>query len=138
MNKNVTALALAVASLGAQEAFATVAQYAVTAVATVQIGCTAPSAAGATVYSVDAYSNNALGQSDTIVLPTGVSAGANCSYALNQLSAATSVAGSATAGRWVSAGAALSTGTAPFGSSPVNITIPGSGYSLVTYTFVAQ
>jgi len=138
MKKQVTALALAAASFGAQDAFATVAAFSVVQGTQIQIGCTAPSATGATVYSIDANAINALGSQDVIALPSGVTTGANCSYALNQIAAVTSLAGGAATGRWVASGVVPNTNANPIGASAVNVTIPGSGYSLVTYTFVAQ
>lgn len=136
MKKNVTALALAVAGMAAQDAFATISSSAVVAGSQVQIGCTAPGATGATVYSIDNSAWNAgLGTpaSDVIALPSGVSAGASCSFVVNQFATYTA-AGS---GRWVAVGGATGT-AAPLGQTAVNVTIPGSGYSLQTYTFVAQ
>ena len=135
MKKNVTAIALAVAGLASQNAFATVSIQAVSAGSSIQIGCTAPSATGATVYSIDAQQVNGLGAQDSIALPSGVSAGASCTFALNQLAAVVSVTGPAT-GKWVNAGATA--GTSGIGFSPLNVTIPGSGYSLQQYTLVAQ
>jgi hypothetical protein len=133
VKKNVTALALAIAGMTAQDAFATISNSAIAVGAQIQIGCTAPSATGATVYSIDNTAQNAGVVSDTMALPSGVSAGASCSYAINQFAAQTGV--TSTVGRWVAAGASGSTAN---GSTAVNVTIPGSGYSLQTYTFVAQ
>ena len=138
MKKNVTALALVAAGFAAQNAYATVSALAVSQGSQIQIGCTAPSATGATVYSIDATQINALGSADTIAMPSGVSAGASCSFALNTLAAVTSVAGSSTAGRWVGVGLGVVGATAAVGANPVNVTIPGSGYSLIAYTLVAQ
>jgi hypothetical protein len=135
VNKKVTALALAVAGFATQDAFATVTYSAVSVGSVLQIGCTAPGATGATVYSIDANAINTLAAQDTIQLPSGVSAGASCSYALGQIAQFASLTGTNT-GRWVAAGLTV-TGSAT-GAAPVNITIPGSGYSLQQYTFVAQ
>lgn len=136
MKKNFTAIALAVAGMTAQDAFATIATTAIAAGSQLQIGCTAPSAGGATVYSIDNSANNTGVGVDFMALPTGVAAGASCAYAINQLIAAQSLT-STTTGRWVGVGA-TSGATGTTGISPVNVTIPGSGYSLQAYTFVAQ
>lgn len=136
MNKKVTALALAVAGLATQDAFATVTAGAVSAGSVLQIGCTAPGPTGSTVYSIDANQVNILGSQDTIALPSGVSAGANCSYALGQINAVGSLTGTAT-GKWVGVNT-VTNGTLATGAAPVNVTIPGSGYSLQQYTFVAE
>ena len=133
MKKNVTALALALAGMTAQDAFATVSTSAVVYGSQIQIGCTAPSPTGATVYSIDNAAINSANQADVIALPSGVSAGASCSYAINQFNAQTGVG--ASTGKWVGAQNSNSTNT---GVSPVNVTIPGSGYSLQAFTFVAQ
>jgi len=134
VKKNFTAIALAVAGMTAQDAFATIAATSIVAGSQIQIGCTAPSATGATVYSIDNSANSSSNGVDFMALPTGVTAGASCAYAINQLIAAQSLT-STTTGRWVGATA---TGTATVGATPVNVTIPGSGYSLQAYTFVAQ
>ena len=134
MKKNFTALAIAVAGMTAQDAFATISSTAILNGTQVQIGCTAPSATGATVYSID---NTALNTgliptvSDTIALPSGVSAGATCATALSAMGQASIGNG----GKWVGPG---QSGTTNLGVSPVNITIPNSGYSLQAFTFVAQ
>lgn len=136
MKKNFTALAIAVAGMTAQDAFATIAATALTTGTQLQIGCTAPASTGATVYSIDASAlNTDLNPTvnDVIALPAGVSAGAPCSQALSALGLATIAAGGT--GRWVAPGVTVTTGS---GVSPVNITIPGSGYSLQAYTFVVQ
>ena len=133
MKKNVTALALAIASMTAQNAFATISASAVAVGSQVQIGCTAPSATGATIYSIDNTASNAGVVADTIALPSGVSAGASCSYAINQFAAATGI--TPTAGKWVNVG---NTTVTTAGVSPVSLTIPNSGYSLQAFTFVAQ
>jgi len=136
MNKKLTALAALAVTVAAQNAHATILGSGVTAGMTLQIGCTAPAAGGATVYSVDANVVDSTGASNTLPLPTGVAAGNNCTYALNQLLQVTSLTSTAT-GRWVNAGN-LNTTTIGAGATPVNITIPGSGYSLQAYTLVAQ
>ena len=54
----------------------------------VTVGCTADSATGATVYSVNsAILNGSV--TDQLTLPTGVAAGNACGVALNALSAVT-------------------------------------------------
>jgi len=136
VNKKVTALALAVAGFATQDAFATVTAGAVSAGSVLQIGCTAPSSTGATVYSIDANQINILGSQDTIALPSGVSTGASCSYALGQINGVASLTSTAT-GRWVGV-STVTNGTLSTGAAPVNVTIPGSGYSLQQYTFVAE
>lgn len=134
VKKNISAIALAVAGFAAQDAFATIAASSVTAGTQIQIGCTLPGPTGATVYSIDAVAfNGSTFVSDTIALPNGVSAGASCGLALNQLNGATGVTGPST-GKWVAQG---STNT-NVGVSPINATNQTSGYSLVAYTFVAQ
>lgn len=136
MKKNISAIALAVAGIATQDAFATVSNSVIALGSQIQIGCTAPSAIGGVVYSIDASALNTYTQvSDAIALPSGVSTSASCSYALNQIQAQTSVGGSA-AGRWLAAGSIAGSPTA--GASPVNLTIPGSGYSLQAFTFIAQ
>ena len=132
MKKNVTALALALAGMTAQDAFAAISATAIPAGSQVQIGCTAPSATGATIYSIDNSASNSGLVSDSIALPSGVSAGASCSYAINQFATTTVTGG----GRWVAAGG--NTSSVVGGQTAVNVTIPGSGYSLQAYTFVAQ
>ena len=137
MKKNFTALAIAVAGMTAQDAFATISASAVLQGTQVQIGCTAPSATGATVYSIDANAlNTALNPtvSDTIALPSGVSAGASCTLAISAMTNASIGNG----GKWVAPAVSATLSTTTAGVSPVNITIPGSGYSLQAYTFVAQ
>ena len=134
MKKNVTALALAFAGMTAQDAFATISASSIALGSQIQIGCNAPSATGATVYSIDNTASNAGVVADTVALPSGVSAGASCSYAINQLAAATGIA--TTGGKWVGVGQGSVSVTS--GVSPVNVTIPGSGYSLQAFTFVAQ
>ena len=133
MKKNVTALAIAVAGLTVGSANAAVPQISVAAGAQIQIGCTAPSAGGSVVYSIDAgYINSTL--PDTITMPTGVSAGVSCGQALNVLLGQVSVAGSSV-GRRTNVNNGTTTPSLGAGS---NVVVPGTGYSLVTYTLVAQ
>ena len=142
MNKSLSMLALAAAGLVVeQNANAVLAPSSVAAATQISIGCTVPTGAnGSTIYSIDAQAINsvltAAGQSglDTISLPSGVSLGATCDYAINQLVAATGIT-SAVTGKWVNAG---NSGVSSTGATPVNITIPGTGYSLQQYTFIAQ
>ena len=133
MNKKFTALAIAAAGLAAQESHASVTLSAAAIGSVIEIGCTAPGTGGATVYSIDAgaYSGSTI---DTITMPAGVSVGASCGYAINLLTSQTTVSGS-TAGAIVPAGQNL---TLKIGPSPVNLTIPSSGYSLQQYTFITQ
>jgi len=136
VKKNFTALAIAVAGMTAQDAFATISATALTTGTQVQIGCTAPAANGATVYSLDTSAlNTSLNPTvnDAIALPSGVSVGAACSQALSAMGLAS--IGASSTGRWVAPGVTTTSGS---GVSPVNITIPGSGYSLQAYTFVVQ
>lgn len=135
MKKHVYVSALALASgLAAQDASATVAMASVTQGTIVSIGCTAPSSTGATVYSIDASAQNSSSAADSIALPSGVTAGGSCSQALNQMYSLRTLTPTGS-GYWSSAS---TTSTTNAGVSPVNITIPGSGYSLQQFTFVAQ
>jgi len=135
MNKKLTALAALAVSVAAQNAQATLTTAQVSAGMALQIGCTAPAAGGATVYSIDANVVDSTGASNTLPLPTGVAAGSSCTYAINQLLQTTTLTSTST-GRWFNSG--NTGGTVGTGATPVNITIPGSGYSLQTYTLVAQ
>ena len=137
MKKNVTAVALAVASIMSQDSFAAQAASTQPVGTQVQIGCTLPAATGATVYSID-NTVAITGGTDTITLPAGVSAGASCSLALNAMSGATGIGSTSTAGsagKWVATG--VSTGT-PVGVSPAGLTQSNSGYALQAFTFVIQ
>ena len=135
MKKNFTALAIAVAGMTAQDAFA-VSASAITNGTQVQIGCTAPSALGATVYSIDASAIDPATNptvANAVALPSSVTAGASCTAAISAMVQASI----GTGGKWVAPGSVAVT-TTTVGVSPLNITIPGSGYSLQAYTFVAQ
>ena len=133
MKKNVTAIALAVASIMSQDSFAAQAASTQAAGTQVQIGCTLPAATGATVYSID-NTVAITGGTDTITLPAGVSAGASCSLALNAMAAATGI-GNVAGGKWVAAGV---TNAVPVGVSPAGLTQSNSGYALQAFTFVIQ
>ncbi len=144
MKKSLSMLAIAAAGLVVeQNANAVIAPSSVAVATQISVGCTVPTGAnGSTVYSIDAQAFNgvltAAGVSglDTISLPSGVSVGATCDYAINQLIAATGIT-SVVSGKWVNAGATAGA-TVATGATPTNITIPGTGYSLQQYTFVAQ
>ena len=133
MKKNVTAIAMAVASIVSQESFGTaISAGAVSLGAQVQIGCTLPASGGATVYSIDNYQIGTGGAAqDTITLPSAVALNASCSVAINAMNAASNLTGTS-AGKWNTATAA------PVGVSPAALTQSNSGYSLQAFTFVAQ
>ena len=134
MKKNVTAIAMAVASIVSQESFgAAVAASSVSLGSQVQIGCTLPATGGATVYSIDNLQVGS-GGNDTITLPAAVALNASCSVAINAMNAARNLG--ANAGSWVANGTGT-TGSA-VGVSPAALTQSNSGYSLQAYTFVAQ
>jgi hypothetical protein len=134
VKKNVTAIAMAVASIVSQESFgATVAASSVAMGSQVQIGCTLPATSGATVYSIDNLQVGS-GGNDTIGLPTAVALNASCSVAINAMNA-TSNLGTTGAGKWV---AQSVTNATSVGVSPAALTQSNSGYSLQAYTFVAQ
>ena len=134
MKKNVTAIAMAVASIVSQESFgAAVAASSVSLGSQVQIGCTLPATGGATVYSIDNLQVGS-GGNDTITLPAAVALNASCSVAINAMNATSNLG--TVAGKWVAqsvTGAATSVGV-----SPAALTQSNSGYSLQAYTFVAQ
>ena len=139
--KKISAIALAVAGLASFETqAATVAAANASAGTQISIGCTVPSGAnGSTVYSADTTTYNAAGAGygapvDTVILPAGVTVGGSCNTALNSINQ--SQAGAASNGHWVQVGE--HNATVATGASLVNITVPGTGYSLQSYTFVAQ
>jgi hypothetical protein len=133
-NIKVTAIALAVSAAG----FVANADAATTTVglnAVVQVGCSVPSATGASVYSIDATTNAQSSGStayNTVGIPTAVVAGASCTQAVSSMLVPTSGAGClvATAG---------STGSWDLASDmPTNLTVSGSSYSLQAYNFTCQ
>ena len=140
MNKKISAIALVAAGFVAQNAHATIAGSVVSIGSQIAMGCSVPTGTnGSTVYSLDinqlnaAYTSAGLSGVDVVALPSGVSIGATCNFAVSALNSVNNL--STVAGKWVAAG---STSSASVGASPVNVTVPGSGYSLQAYTFVAQ
>ncbi len=92
----------------------------------IQIGCTVPSATGATVYSIDNYKYGAGGIADTMTLPNGVTTGVPCTAAINALQ--NDANDSCPGGSWYSGDLYLI-------PTPTNYIVSGSGYSLQSFMF---
>lgn len=118
-----SALAAGIAAAAGYSVDASALSLAPVAADKVILGCTVPSAGTtvATVYSVDAVSS--ASSSYTISLPTAAAVGQSCAGAIAALTSVT-----------------VGTGNILFDTTsvtPANFAIPGSGYSLSTYTFAA-
>ena len=129
-NLKITAVAMAV-SAAAYVSTADAATQTVSNGAIVQIGCSVPSASGASVYSIDASTANLTAGAvayNTVGIPTSIVAGTSCSAAVSTMQTSTTgCAPAAGATFWSLAN-----------NVPTNLTVSGSSYSLQAYNFVCQ